>query len=325
MLVLVDLSAWAIAIVALGIALCITVFVLALLGWLIDLLNKIPTVSIGTEFLHTVEQAVTSAFGTAFAWVDKELGASIHAMARLVEWVGSEIEHNAVALAEMVPVLGNIVAAIENIRALAHHSSRASTVQAAQVKTLEREYNGIEHQVKTLEREYHGIDQVAVRHRLRAIDKELHTLEAQTIPAIQQAESDAQSAINNLYDWAKGKASLLGIGTFATAVAAALGLSSLSGFLCNEFRNILGRGCSGLWSGIDNLLGLFIDLFVITDLCDVIPVLEQGYADVAAPAVAALTAAIDEMPCVNGNQAAPLAVASLSLPPVRGISHPLAA
>lgn len=314
MVALAELAPWAIAIICLGLAYIITVFVIALLGWLIDLLNLIPTVNIGTGFLHTVEQAVTNGFGTAFGWVDHQLGASIHYLARFMDWLWREIAGNAAALAMIASLSLPFAVAIAALRALLNHTVRHTTTQAARVEALQDRLHGIDRQLRTLEREYHGIDQVHVGKRLGQIEAEIGAIESQTIPAIQQAQNDAQSAIDNLYEWAKGKASLLGIGTFTTAIAAALGLSSLAGFLCNEFRNILGRGCSGLWGGLDNLLGWLVDLFFITELCEVIPLLETAYGDVAAPAVGALTAAINDTSCVKGNQAAQLTVAALSLP-----------
>lgn len=316
---LVPLISLALLMVAFGIVFVVRKLTDALFGWLISALEAIPAIggALAGPF-KTVEQAVANALGSAEHAIDGAMGASWHLLARYMDWLWREIRGHSTLLLQIASTLPLVGTAIAVIRSLVHHTTTTNTAQGARIKHLEREYHGIDRQLRTLEKQVRGIDETGVKAKLGSLDKELAALEAQTIPAIQQTEAQSQSAIDNLYEWIKGKASLLGVGTFATAVAAALGLSSLSGFLCNEFRNILGRGCSGLWSGLDNLLGWFVDLFFIVNLCDVIPLLETAYADVAAPAVGLLTEAIDAMPCVDGNQPAKLTVPQLYLVPDTG-------
>lgn len=287
---LAPLVSLALLVVAFGIVWSIRKLLNALFGWLIAILSHIPQIGGYLEgALHTAEQAVSNALGAAEHAIDAAIGASWHLLARYVEWLWREIRGNAVLALEIATGIYPVVVAVRWVKSHVLHLDAAHVVSSARTRTLEHEYHGIDVRVRKLERELHGIDQVKVTARLGKIEAEIGTIEAQTIPSIQQAESDAASAINNLYDWVKGKAALLGVGTFVTAIAGAFGLSSLAGFLCNEFRNILGRGCSGLWSGLDNLLGWLVDLFIITEICDVLPLLDAAVSDIATPLVVALT------------------------------------
>lgn len=227
----------------------------ALFGWLIDLLELIPVLGdyLASPF-HAVEQAVANALGEAEHAIDHAIGASWHLLARYCEWMWREIRGHAVLLLEIASSFTPLAVAIRALRALVHHQHAAGTVTSARVKTLEREYVGIEHQVKALERELRGIDEVGVRRQLRQVERDIATIEAQTIPAIQAADEQAASAISNLYEWAKGKASLLGIGTFSLAVATALDALGLGGLRCNN-NPLKNKGCgSSVWGDLESLL-----------------------------------------------------------------------
>lgn len=239
----------------------------ALFGWMEDAVSWLPWV--GGEFaslFQKAEQAVANALGAAEREIDAAIGASWHLLARYTEWLWREIRGHGVLILQTLALFDPISRAILAIRALVHHLNRTSTSSSARVKTLEREYHGIEAKVRTLEKEYHGIDQVHVRKRLGAIEKELGRIEAQTIPAIQQAENDAQSAISNLYEWAKGKASLLGAGTFATAVAAVLSAVGLDWIACRSRNSVNGKSGCNLWNDLESLLGAAIVTGLALDL-----------------------------------------------------------
>lgn len=290
-------------------------FLEALFGWVADLASYIPGAGGAVEgWIRSAEQAVANALGTAEHGIDAAIGASWHMLARYTEWLWREIRGNAALLLDLALSISPIAKAIAAIRALVHHLHGTSQVQSAKVKTLEREFHGIDAKLERVQRQLRGIDDLGVGKRLGQVEQEIASIETQTIPAIQQADSDAASAISNLYEWAKGKAALLGVGTFSLAVAGALDALGLGGLRCPSFlRSLNNRGC-GLFNGLEDILGLFVDLFIITDLCEVIPLLETAYADVAAPAVAALTEAIDSMPCVTGHQPPALIVPRLHLP-----------
>jgi len=241
----------------------------ALFGSLIAVLQQVPGLGgpLG-RLLFTIEQAVANALGSAEGAIDRLIGASWHFLARLTGELWHELEAHATLLLELATGFYPIVVAVRALRAGVHSLTATHGVTSARVKTLEREYKGIEHQVKAVERELRGIDDVGIRGRLKKVEGEVGAIESQAIPAIQQAESDADTAIGNLYDWIKGKASILGVGTFTTAVAAALGALGINWLKCPTFLNkTLGRGC-GLWNGVEDMLGLFFDFFLFAAFCD---------------------------------------------------------
>lgn len=312
--VVVDLSVYAIAIVCLALAWLLSKIIIALLSWVAKALNTISLGLIGDGWIGDVSQAVANALGDAFGWVNAQLGASLHAAARFFEWLWHEIvaaNHLIVQLAEGQVTFSHAVAAL---RGILHEVKAGSHVAQSRVKTLEHEYHGIDQRVGRVEHElYQGIGH-DLRIGLKQTEEKVAHLQDGVIPSIEQAEQDAASAISNLYDWVKGKASIIGVGTISVAVAAALDTLGLGNLRCPGFLNNLNRRGCGLWNGLEDLLGLFVDLFVIADLCEVIPLLETAYEDVAAPAVHLLTEAIDAMPCAAGHQPPPLTVPRLHLP-----------
>ena len=239
----------------------------ALFGWLISFLESIPAIGkyLASPF-HTVEQAVANALGTAENAIDAAIGASWHLLARYTEWLWMEIRGHAVLALEIVSGIYPLVAAYHWVKSVIDHLLSRDTVTKAQVKALEKEYQGIDKQIRELEKEYHGIDQLHVRHRLGRIETELGTIESQTIPAIQQSEQDAASAINNLYDWAKGKAALLGVGTFATAVTAVLSAVGLDWIACRGRNDVNGKSGCALWNDLESLLGAALVTGLALDL-----------------------------------------------------------
>lgn len=315
MIALADLGIWAAAIVCLGLAFIITVLVIGLFKWLIDLLNAVPAINIGTGWLHTTEQTITNALGTAFAWVNHQFGTSLHAMANLLEWGWREFRGHATLLAEIAGTLAGFGGAIAAIRALVNRFSHTGTHQGSQIKTLERELHGIERQIKHLEHDLSKGIGDDVLPRLKKIDRELGRIEHHTIPAIEAADTQAATAISNLWRWVHDNVVPVGTTAFAGAVAVALSTLGLGALRCPGFLKLLSkRGC-GLGGLLDGLLGLVISALALENTCALLPVLEAAFGDVVGPVIHLLT----EVPlgdCERPPQAwAQLSVAAGPLPP----------
>jgi DNA-binding transcriptional MerR regulator len=223
-----------------------------------------------------MEQAISNALGSVEHGIDSLIGASWHRFAELTSWLWSEFKRHADLILTTASYVVGLGFSVEAIRTLVHDLSHHRVVQSAQVKTLERELHGIEEGVRDLQQEIgRGIGH-DLRIQVGQLETELGTITSTTIPAIQAAESDAASAISNLYDWAKGKAALLGVGTISAAVATALGVLGLGQLTCPGFLKNLGhRGC-GLWNDLESVLGLLADVLIIASICDVLPWLTEG-------------------------------------------------
>lgn len=262
----------------------------ALFGSLIALLESIPAIGnyLSSPF-HATEQAVANALGAAEGAIDTAIGASWHFLARLTGELWHELEAHATLLLEISTGIYPIVLAIRAVKALAHESAQVLHGIEHGVKSLVKEWHGIERRVKTLEHEIAAGIGNDVRVGLKATEKELGLVTSDVIPAIQAAEAQSEAAISNLYEWAKGKASLLGIGTFSVAVAAALTALGLGGLMCRNFGNLLSKWGCGLGAVLDGLLGLVVSGLILTNICDMLGLLEVAYGDVAGPLISFLT------------------------------------
>lgn len=239
----------------------------ALFGWLISLLESIPAIggSLAAPF-HAIEQAVANALGSAEHAIDHVIGASYHLLARWTDWLWKEVRGHAVLIAEVVTGIYPLVVAYHALRSLAHLLERGWRGIDAGVKTLHREVDVLARRVRSLEHEVaNGIGN-DLRVGLNTVEREVHSIETGTIPAIQQAERDAQAAIDNLYEWAKGKAALLGVGTFTTAVTAVLAAVGLDWIACRGRNSVNGKSGCGLWNDLENVLGIAIVTGLALDL-----------------------------------------------------------
>ena len=240
--------------------------------------------------LNSVVQAISNELGSIEHGIDKLMGSSWHRTAELTTWLWDEFKRHASLIGTLASYAVGLGSVVAYLRALVHDLTRSHSTQASQVKTLERELHGIDRKLKTLERDVsHGIGH-DVLPRLKTLDREVAKINDTTIPAIQQSESDAASAISNLYDWAKGKASLLGVGTFALAVSVALDSLGLGGLRCPSLLSSLkNRGC-GLWNGLEDVLGLLFDVTIFASICDVLPWITTGVDDIGLGLVASIHA-----------------------------------
>ena len=210
--------------------------------------------------LHAVEQAISNALGTAENAIDKQLGVAFHLLARYMDWLWREIRGHAVLIAELAAGIAPIYELIHFLKGKVDHVASTRTADAARIKRLEKEYHGIDVQLRHLEKEFHGIDETGLRKQIHSLDKEIGRIETQTIPAIKQADTDAASAISNLYEWVKGKAAILGVGTFSTAVAAAIGIEVFNWLRCNSASNLAKKYKCGFWKWIEDALALIATL-----------------------------------------------------------------
>lgn len=242
-------------------------FVHAIFSPIIDVASAVPGLGgLLSGALNNVAQSIDNALGSVEHDIDHLMGASWHRFAQLNEWLWRELRGHAVLIAQIAADLfgfGNVVA---DLRSLFHHSIAGSKGIDAKIKTLERELHGIEGQVKTLERDMtKGIGH-DLRTHIKALERDLSHVEHKTIPAIQSDVATADSAISNLYEWAKGKADLLGVGTFAGAVAGVLSLVGLDWLACRSRNSVNGKSGCALWNDIEQLLGAAIVTGLALDL-----------------------------------------------------------
>ena len=274
---LAPLAPFVAALVALGLAALLTLLVLAL----IHVLSQAPVIGgwIANKAVE-VEHAVSNALGQAFSGIDAFIAGTIHNMARRVEQAAWALQDAAQATLQVAESLNPATIAAHVARVLAHATAQALHGIEHGLRTIEREFKGIEAGVKRLERDLtRGIGH-DLRLQVTHLERELTQVRRRVIPSIRSDVATAEGEITHLYDWAKGKAALLGIGTFAMAVAAVLDTLGLGGIKCPSFGNLFNkRGC-GLWNGLENLLGWFVDALILVDLCGILPEIVHFFGDV---------------------------------------------
>lgn len=257
-------------------------------------LQKIPWV--GGAIANAAEgmaSAISRACFAAFSAIDHALGVSLHGVARFVDHTYQQFRSHARLILDLATLGGVLAFTLHGLRALVHRLEHAGAGVGTAVKTLEKEYHGIEHRVRDLERKVaHGIGH-DLRIRIKALEKEYTGLEEQTIPGLRSAVNTAEGDLASLREWLGVK---VGVGykewaiALATTLLAAIGLSGLR---CNSLANALrNRGC-GLWSGLEDLLGLLFDAVILVDLCQLLPELERLFAAFEAPIVDLTSSAAD--------------------------------
>ena len=286
----------------------------------VAILEQFPVV--GKYFAGTAESiihAVNAAAGRAVSGLFKLVGASWHQLARYTDWLWREIQSHANVIAALAGPVGLLWTAYSGIRALVHRLTATSVHSDARLKAVTRELDRLERREKVLQHDLaKGIGE-DVLPRLKSLDREIAKIRTETIPAIEAADAQAESAISNLYEWAKGKASLLGVGTFAFAVAAVLDSLGLGSIRCSSLGNMFNkRGC-GLWNLLDDLLGVVVSALALEHVCDFLGILEDAFGAVVGP----LTHLLTEVPLgsceIPPDSWAQLSVSRGTLPPQQSL------
>lgn len=193
--------------------------------------------------LDAVVQAISNALGSVEHGIDSAIGWSWHQFAHLNSWLWHAFtQHTLIGwlAAEAISELSHGYRYLHN---RATDLTAAHKHDQARVKSLEREYVGIEHKVKNLERDLsRGIGH-DVLPRIKTLEREANHIENVELPAAIAAQRQADSAISDLYDWVKGKAALVGVGTFAFAVAIALSTLGLDWLRCSNVGKAGQRMC----------------------------------------------------------------------------------
>ena len=270
------------ALLALAVCLLVVAFAKAFFGVTGTLLGKLPVIGGWIDSTaHHIEQRITNVFGGFAATLEGVIGASWHSMARLVDKIGHEIAEHAgllATIATFIPGGGVIVGLYREIalaRSLIHKLAHALT--------------GIGHDVvirtKVIER---GIGN-DVLPRIRSLDREVARVISRDIPGLRVGERTLTRELDSLRTWVHRHVLAAGTAAFAGAIAVALAKLGLDWIRCTNARSVFKkRGCN-MWNGLESLLATLVDVLLITNMCTVIPWLEEGFSIVAAPLVSTLT------------------------------------
>ncbi len=268
--------------VALGVCLLVAYFARAFFGTLSGAVGWIPYLGkVLSRSLLDVEHKITSVMGRAAVALESKIGASWHATARLIDHIGREIEahaHLIGQLALLLPFAGQVDAVYRLVRFLQRRA-----------RAFERELVGIGHdvlgRVRAVERGI-GAD---VLPRIRGLEREIDHAVTHDVGALRARTKALEREYERLYKWMRSHPWTAVTGAFVGAVAIALARLGLDWIRCPTAKAVFKkRGCN-LWRDLDRLLGLVGEVALVTNICQVIPWLEEGFSVVAAPLVSTLT------------------------------------
>lgn len=267
-----------------------------------------------------IANAVSTAVGILERGIDKLIGAAWHLLARYMDMLWHQIEAQSSVLAQFGHIIGNQIYSVTGLRSLVHRLEKVWHGIEHGIRTLTREWHGIERRVKAIERTLaRGIGN-DVRAHVKALEQELTGIEKRVIPDLRAGIRTAEGEVTQLEQFIKAIPGTRYFDWAAGIVTAALGLEIWNLFRCPSLlSSARNRGC-GLWNGLEDLLGLFIDALLLTNICELLPIFETLVSDVADPLVVGLTD-VGAGLCSGGIGAAPaLAVPALSLPANPGVT-----
>jgi len=259
--------------------------------------------------IESVAQSIAGALGGVESGIDSAIGASWHELARLVDELWHVIEESAGGYAALAEYVAKLVYAHSGLRSLVH--SIEATVHGIEhgVRDLERVYRGIEAKVRRIENDVvNGIGH-DLRLGLQKVEKTVNAIANGTIPALSRGIDGVDNSLTQLQNFIKAIPGVSYLDWAAGIVAAAVGLDVLNGLRCPQFGRLMRKWGCGLGSILDGLLGLVVSGLILTNICDVLGLLESAYGDVAGPLISFLT----EIP-LGGCEVPPASWAVLAVP-----------
>ena len=269
-----------------------------------------------SDAVQSMARAITNAAGTIEHGIDSLVGGAWHQLSRYLDTLFNQFVSHSALILHIARLVGHGLYSVSGLRALVHTATRVAHAALSLAHTLEREYHGIEHRVKVIERTIgRGIGN-DVRTKVNELEAEVGHIERKVIPGLRQGIQTAEGEVTDLERWLGVKAGLSNLDWAKGLVLAALGALGLSGLNCSLLRGLLGRRGCGLWSGLDDILGLLFDAVFLVDLCAIIPELEVLFADVEDPLVDLISSAANAVCAQPPAGWTQLSSPALSLPAV---------
>ena len=204
--------------------------------------------------VNSMAQAISNVLGKAEAGVDSAIGASWHALARLMDGFWHEIEDSAKGYLLLAQLVERLVYAHSGLRSLVHR--------------VEGVVHGIEHGVKTFERRFQGIEAKVGRLErdiTKGIGHDLHIGLRDLQKEVKGVEHTVGTTIPNAIDYAEAQTTQLGrfIGAIpgtkyldwvAGIVAAGLAAIGMDWLICRNRNGVNGKSGCDLWDEIGAVL-----------------------------------------------------------------------
>lgn len=291
-----------------GIALGLVVAVLYLshiLTWLLsNTVGRLPGIGGVIEGIaKSLEATITSTLGNAISGIDKQIAFWWHTLGDIVSWTYHEIRSQASLLETIASVMVGaggvrlIYNGIHSVSRLVH--SIAHTAATALHKAVALEH-ALEHPDRGLLGKALHTALSPLTARIGALEKwiagtggtiagDINNVIEPDIAALKQRATQLENQAIRVYQDAAGVWHAVNVDAIAAAMVLALPALGWQWLRCNSLAGAnSARGC-GLWSGLDDILGLLVDTALLASACQIIAPLETVISDVAVPVVDALT------------------------------------
>ncbi len=250
---------------AVGFALCLLCVYLAkaLFGAADSAVGWIPWLGkIVTKPLTSIEQKIVSFMSQAAASSDAKMGAAFHELARVIDWIGEEINRHA----NLLELLAGIVAGAAGLSALQQaiaqlfrHSKAAQATATHALKTAIALPRTIRHGI--------GED---VLPRIKSLERTVGGVIAWDLPGIRAGERSLGRGLDSLWKWTHRHTLLAGTLGFTAAVGWALSRLGAGWTRCNNWNRIGKQVCSSPLGDVEALLGLVATGAVLADFRELI-------------------------------------------------------
>jgi hypothetical protein len=271
---LIPISEICLCLFVLGLIACVAAFVRALFGTVGGVVGWIPYLNRVVQApLHSIERKITGALGDAERAVDSRMGAALHQLARMVDWIGREFRAHANLLWMLSTMfLGTATTSLLHAGLSLLHLRIKSATHAANLAI---------HRILTLEKQLRHSIATTVYPRLGRLEREItHTIPRE-FKGIRARTKTIEGELSNLWDLLRKNEAALAATAFAGAVALALARMDLGWLRCRNTRNVGKALCGVNSSELDGLLGLLVGgaaLLEFRELVKLAQAVEHGVA-----------------------------------------------
>lgn len=254
----------------------------AFFGTLDGAVGWIPWVGdVLTAPINRVAQKINSVLSKAAMGSERQIGDALHQFAALIHALGSAI-HNAPLLAYALAKYVTTLLSIQQWHKFYNSLVGTDRATLGRIKAQERTTHA---QVKAVAQ----TAKVATHAQTRAAAIPGEVAHDWNIPALRARTRANEDSLTRLWRWAKAHAVEVTTDAAVATVALALPRLGADWIRCRTAKDIFGRrGCS-FFSDLEKLLGIVGEALLLTNICAVIPWVEEAFSVVAAPLIAALT------------------------------------
>lgn len=190
--------------------------------------------------------------------IDVLLGATWHALARMTDWLWSQMVQHTAATLHLARLLGHEIYVHSGLQGAVHDLVKKYRGIEHGVKTLRREYDHLRSRVRALEREVGAGIGDDLRTRFDELHREWTRFRTKELPGIESDVARVPGEIADAEEWVRKtfvSDAALATEAGAAVVLTALGLNWLR---CESNPFNRNKGACGLWGDLSDILGLAV-------------------------------------------------------------------